>query len=144
MVHCGDILENRERERLRDLFLIYILFTKTGVNRRFVFFCTECVCEHIPDPDRSQQADRGRSLRLRSCQVFIVDTFFPCCGSKYIEIGSGFWSLAQFESGSRSGSWYRIMLSILKEKSRKCLFSNKYLFLNVKKIMSPEEICMYS
>ena len=71
MVHCGDILENRERERLRDLFLIYILFTKTGVNRRFVFFCSECVCEHIPDPDRSQQADRGRSLRLRSCQVYI-------------------------------------------------------------------------
>ena len=39
-----------------------------------------------------------------------------CCGSKYIEFGSGSRSLAQFGSGSRSGPGSRVRRSILKEK----------------------------
>ena len=39
-----------------------------------------------------------------------------CCGSKYIEFGSGSRIVAQFGSGSRSGSRSRAILSTLKEK----------------------------
>ena len=45
-----------------------------------------------------------------------------CCGSKYIEFGSGSKNLAQFGCGSRSGSGSRVMLPVivnnLKEKTK--------------------------
>ena len=46
--------------------------------------------------------------------VLFLDVKFQCCGSNYIEFGSGSRILPQFGSGSGSG--YNVMLSILKEK----------------------------
>ena len=63
-----------------------------------------------------------------------------CCGSKYIEFGSGSGILAQFGSGSKSGS--RVMPSILKEKIILILEKNKFLYRSIffKNKMTPEEI----
>ena len=46
-----------------------------------------------------------------------------CCGSKYIEFGSGSRILAQFGSGSG----YRVILSILKEKIQNNFRENNFL-----------------
>ena len=63
-----------------------------------------------------------------------------CCGSKYIEFGSGSGILAQFGSGSKSES--RVMPSILKEKIKIILEKNKFLYRSIffKNKMTPEEI----
>ena len=51
--------------------------------------------------------------RALNCTLLtVISCFLQCCGSKYIEFGSGSRILAQFGSGSG----IRVILSILKEK----------------------------
>ena len=58
-----------------------------------------------------------------------------CCGSKYIEFGSG----------SRSGSGFIVMLSILKEKVINNFKEKQFSLLSVffKNKMSPKEISVF-
>ena len=72
--------------------------------------------------------------RLRS----MIKRYNQCCGSKYVEFGSGSKILAQFGSGSRSGS--RVIQSILKEKIIFYETSTGIFFLTFKNKLSPKEI----
>ena len=67
-----------------------------------------------------------------------IPTFltYQCCVSKHIEFGSGSRILAQFGSGSK------VMLSILKRNFfyGKTILFFKIVFINYKKILTPEEL----
>ena len=64
------------------------------------------------------------NVTWRTARYLHTVLFFQCCGSKYFELGSGSRFLAQFGSGSR------VMIFN---------FEKLFLFLNYKKIFSPEE-----
>ena len=77
------------------------------------------------------------------CLLIILVSLRKCCGSKYIEFGSGSRILAQFGSGSRSG----VIKSVLKEKFlnnfiEKQFLLKKYLyfFMNYKNKILVKEI----
>ena len=60
------------------------------------------------------------------CEIKVIGIKNQCCGSKYIEFGSGSRILAQFGSGSRSGSGSRVILLILKEKIKNNVDKNNF------------------